>query len=182
MAEKDYHRFVTLAEAMHHFGLSRQQLLKWEKNGRIKTERVTLKSGGHRRFDLASYVHERVTDTRINIRERGSYCYFRTENPEFDKELDREKRYLKLKYPSYQQLEDYGSGEDSRRKMYRLLLRDVMSRKVAVIIVTSKDAIATHPSTYLLYETVCKEHGVTIKVAKIPPVSEFPYPDDPSEE
>ncbi len=129
MADK---KFVKGGEASRIVGVSQQTLRIYADEGKIKSIRTP---GGTRLYDITGYVE------RGNNKDELKVCYCRVSSHGQKSDLERQVKYMELKYPGYEIIRDVGSGINFKRPGLRKIIDYAISGKLKKIVVSYKDRL-----------------------------------------
>jgi predicted site-specific integrase-resolvase len=137
-------KFVTTKKAKEILGIHQQTLYNWEKKGKIKTIRT---AGGQRMYNVDEYLktyanfdYEKEKAIE-DIKSKLNICYVRVSTLSQKDDLERQKKYMKTKYPKYVLIEDIGSGINFNRKGFRRIIKYAIGGKVNKLVVAFKDRL-----------------------------------------
>lgn len=140
--------YVTPKEAQKYYKVSRDTLRRWADKEKISFK---ITEGGHRRYAI-----EEKKETRKKI------IYARVSSKKQERDLQRQIRVLKNKYPSYRIIKDIGSGINYKRKGFKTLLELILSNDVEEIVVYSKDRLSRFSMP--LIEDICQHYNTKITI------------------
>ena len=163
-------KFVTTKKAKEILGVHLLTLYNWEKQGKLETIRTP---GGHRLYNVEKYLatygdkkyeknmneeNEKQTEKiKDNNKEKQNICYVRVSTLGQKEDLERQKKYMKDKYPSYTLIEDIGSGINFNRKGLRRIISLAISGKINKLVVAYKDRLTRFG--FELIEDIIKEYS-----------------------
>lgn len=133
-----------------------ETLKQWEIQGKIK---ATKTKGGHRR-----YFYANIIDT-INQRTeepKKQFIYARVSSTKQKNDLERQVAALKEAYPSFDVIQDVGSGINFRRRGFISLLDNVLGGNVSQIVVSHRDRLTRFG--FELFQMLFTRFGVTLTV------------------
>lgn len=105
--------------------------------------------GKNRYYNLNKYLHEKgLTENNVKI------CYCRVSSNKQKNDLERQKEYMKEKYPKYEIISDIGSGLNFNRKGLLKIIDYAMKGKINEVVVAYKDRLAR--IGYELIENIIK--------------------------
>ena len=136
-------------------------LRDWAKNGKIETIRT---AGNHRLYNVEKYLKEQKKekirddlDSDESEEERKKICYVRVSTYGQKDDLERQKKYMKKKYPEYEIIEDIGSGINFNRRGLRKIIKLAIGGKIKKLVVAHKDRLTRFG--YELIEDIIKEYS-----------------------
>lgn len=124
-------RWLKPSQAVEHFDVCEQTLRNWANSGKIKHKETI---GGHRRY-LVPVLGKHEPN-------RSSIVYARVSSTKQKPDLERQKNYLRTKYPDHELVFDIGSGVNFERPGLRSLLERCMQGSVAEVVVSHRDRLA----------------------------------------
>jgi len=132
-------RFLPISEAAHLLGVSITTLRRWEREGKIISQRTP---AGHRRYDLSqvkpNFLHAHDSN-------RTTVAYARVSSHDQKNDLERQKQVLELYCAkqgwTFEVITDLGSGMNYYKKGLKRLLNDILSDKIGRLVVAHKDRL-----------------------------------------
>ena len=156
--------WITPKKAKELLSVTNKTLHEWDKKGKIRTVRDP---AGHRRYnkeDIQNYLACCIPSPLQ--KERCKICYCRVSSKKQMDDLERQKRFFQLKYPSYELVTDIGSGLNWKRKGLQTLLERAMCRDIEEIVVAHKDRLCRF--AYELLEYIFYYNKVKLMVLNKP--------------
>lgn len=162
-------KYVNTKKAKEILGVHVLTLYNWEKKGKIDTIRT---AGGQRLYNVEKYLathgdkqyeeklnkeNENKLEETKDKKEKENICYVRVSTIGQKDDLERQKKYMKEKYPEYTIIEDIGSGINFNRKGLRRIINLAISGKVNKLVVAYKDRLTRFG--YELIEDLIKEYS-----------------------
>lgn len=148
--------FLTINELSKELNVSKSTLRRWEKEGKIKSERTI---GGHRRY-LKKDVKTESNDNKNVI----AYARVSTHSQKYD--LERQKQLLELYCTKngyrYTIISDLGSGLNYKKKGLLELLNLIEDNKVSKIVLTHKDRLLRFGSEIIFY--ICGLKNIDVEI------------------
>ena len=158
--------YVPAKKAKEILGVHIGTLYNWEKACKLETIRT---AGGHRLYNVNKYLetytnidyepnNENISEQieKENI-EKVNICYVRVSTVNQKNDLERQKKYMTDKYPTYMLIEDIGSGINFNRKGLRKIIKLAISGKINRVVVAFKDRLARFG--FELIEDLIKEYS-----------------------
>lgn len=149
-------RLVPIKEASAILGVSVDTLRRWEKEGKITSQRT---DGGHRRYDVSSLVQ---TSAKI----LPTVCYARVSSHDQKDDLVRQSAVLEAwcKQHGYEAiiLKDLGSGLNYKKRGLKTLLLLITQKEVSRLVVTHKDRLLRFGSELIF--SLCEQFGVEVVI------------------
>lgn len=150
----------SIKEAAELLGISVSTLRRWEKEGKITSDRT---SGGHRRYSiehLSSVKRMQFNTTRLTI----GYCRVSSSDQKDDlkRQIDHVSHYCIAKGYSFRIIEVLGSGLNYHKKGLKELIHLIQTNQVERIVINYKDRLLRFG--FELLEQMCQFHGVEIEV------------------
>lgn len=153
--------YLNIDELSKKLKVSKHTLRRWEKEGKITSERTI---GGHRRY-LDVDLHNNLDVTC----ERFAIAYARVSTYGQKEDLVRQKQVLEMYCSSkgykYKVIEDIGSGINYKKKGLKELLGLIMSGEIDRIIITHKDRLLRFGSELIFH--ICELSGIKIDIINL---------------
>ena len=145
--------YVNAKEAKKILNVTTMTLRRWDESGKIETMRTT---GGHRMYNIEKYMREnrgnkKMTDVREDI------CYIRVSTNKQKEDLDRQREYMKKRYPKNKIIEDIGSGINFNRTGLKKIIEMGIEGKINKLIVAYKDRLTRFG--YEMIENIIKKYS-----------------------
>lgn len=159
-------KYVPTKKAKEILGVHLQTLYNWEKKGKIETIRT---AGGQRLYNVEKYIKnnggkkeikenkEEDKEDKEGNKERLNICYIRVSTLNQKDDLERQKKYMQNKYPTYTIIEDIGSGINFNRRGIRKIIKYAIEGKINILAVAYKDRLTRFG--YDLIEDLIKEYS-----------------------
>lgn len=125
--------YVKRKEAMKILGISYITLYKIAENKEIDT----IKVGENTLYNINKYLRER----NVTKQEKIKICYCRVSSSKQKADLERQKTYMKEKFPTHQIIEDIGSGINYERKGLLQILEKAVNGEIDEVVITYKDRL-----------------------------------------
>lgn len=166
----DRTKYIGGKETCKILGVHRNTLYLWEEKGLIETIRSTAK--GKRYYNVEKYLKEQGQECKISNdkkeikcskiedlikKERIKICYARVSSIGQKDDLERQKEELKKNYPSYELIEDIGSGINLTKKGLLKIIELGIKGKIEDLVVVHKDRLARFG--YDLIEYIIKTYS-----------------------
>lgn len=129
--------FIRKKEVLKILKVHYQTLYRMEERGEIEVKRT---NGGHRLYNLKKYLRE--NNIKIKSDDKIKVCYCRVSSKKQNKDLEKQIKIMKEKYPDYKIIKDIGSGLNMQRKGLLELIELSINGKIDEIIITYKDRLA----------------------------------------
>ena len=127
--------YVSSQEACKLFQVSISTLRRWDNEGKIDTYRT---AGKQRRY--STQLLTKTNNTITNDVQKQKICYCRVSSTHQKNDLQRQKEYLKSKYPDYRIIQDIGSGINWKRSGLKTILELAMQKKPSRMYEDNKNA------------------------------------------
>ena len=155
-------KYVNSKKAQEILGVHIQTLYNWDKKGKIETIRT---AGGHRLYNVDKYLNEQKKEEQKNeeIREvnnginKKNICYVRVSTISQRDDLIRQKKYMEENYPTYEIIEDIGSGINLNRRGLRKIIKYALNGEINELVIAYKDRLTRFG--YDLIEDLIKEYS-----------------------
>ena len=128
--------YVSSQEACKLFQVSISTLRRWDNEGKIDTYRT---AGKQRRY--CTQLLTKTNNTITNDVQKQKICYCRVSSTHQKNDLQRQKEYLKSKYPDYRIIQDIGSGINWKRSGLKTILELAMQKKLETVVVAHRDRL-----------------------------------------
>lgn len=120
-------------------GCCTRTLQDWDKKGLIEVRRT---AGGRRRYNLQKYITDNNLQELIKKPEiRKNVIYCRVSSHDRKDDLERQIKFLQEKYPTYELIQDIGSGINFKRKGLQQLIQYAIENKLNEVVITYKDRL-----------------------------------------
>lgn len=151
---------IGIGRAADELGVSRDTLRRWEKSGKIKSER-TIK--GHRRYILASLLGASPRKVPFS---KKTIAYARVSSHDQKEDLSRQIRVLEsfcaAKGWAYETIGDLGSGLNYNKRGLRHLIRTICLSQVDRLVLTHKDRLLRFGSELIF--SLCEQFGIEVVI------------------
>jgi excisionase family DNA binding protein len=147
---------ISIGKAANLLGVSKGTLRRWEKEGKIQSER-TFK--GHRRYE----------DSKISGFKRGkkpavTLGYARVSSHDQKQDLQRQVELLETYCSShgwtYEILQDLGSGLNYQKKGLKQLIKKICSKSIQRLVLTHKDRLLRFGAELIF--SLCEQFGIEV--------------------
>lgn len=146
--------YVTTQKAKKMLGVHEKTLQNWDRDKKIETIRTP---GGRRMYNVNKYIRDNNIDYKKEIKKiettenekknenvdnkKKNICYVRVSTVGQKDDLKRQKEYMKNKYPTYEMIEDIGSGINFNRRGLRKIINMAISGEIETLVVAYKDRL-----------------------------------------
>jgi excisionase family DNA binding protein len=132
-------KLIPISDAADALGVSKTTLRRWEREGRLKSERT---HAGHRRYDLSKIKPELI---HAGDSIRKTIAYARVSSHDQKTDLERQKQVLELYCArqgwTFEVIADLGSGMNYHKKGLKRLLTDILNDKIGRLVIAHKDRL-----------------------------------------
>lgn len=163
--------YVSQKEACKFFGVSTSTLRRWDKQNKIKTIRTP---SNYRRYDISSVKQTKNKNSIVMSKKKMCYC--RVSSKKQMDNLERQKDYLKSKYPNHEIISDIGSGINWKRKGLLSILEQSNNGLIEEVVVAHKDRLARF--AFELIQWLLEKNGCKLVVLNEPISEEEKLTDD----
>ena len=163
--------YVSQKEACKFFGVSTSTLRRWDKQNKIKTIRTP---SNYRRYDISSV--KQTKNKKSIVMSKKKMCYCRVSAKKQMDDLERQKDYLKSKYPNHEIISDIGSGINWKRKGLLSILEQSNNGLIEEVVVAHKDRLARF--AFELIQWLLEKNGCKLVVLNEPISEEEKLTDD----
>ena len=163
-------KYVGGKEASKILGVHQRTLYQWEEKKLIETIRTP---GGKRLYNVSKYLEEhsdfknKKSDDDINneidnndfskINEKLNICYVRVSSLGQKDDLERQKEFMKKKYPKHLIIEDIGSGLNLNKRGIKKIIKLGIAGKINEVVVAYKDRLTRFG--FELIEEIIKDYS-----------------------
>lgn len=158
-------KYVSRKIVLKTLGISPLTLIKMVKNRRIE---IIETIGGQRKYNVTKYIEDNkqtaiipnINDDKNKIDTNSNkinICYVRVSTITQKDDLERQKKFMKNKYPTYEIIEDIGSGINFNRKGLRKIIKMAIKGEINKLVVAYKDRLTRFG--YELIEDLIKEYS-----------------------
>ena len=131
-------KLFKIGQAAKALGVSPSTLRRWERNGKITSERT---EGLHRLYRLSQFTLAK----KLTIRERKTIAYGRVSSNDQKADLERQKKVLEMYCASrgwkFELITDLGSGMNYYKKGLKKLLNAIIEGDIGRLVLTHKDRL-----------------------------------------
>lgn len=160
---------VSIGKAAEELGVSRDTLRRWEKSGRITSERT---AKGHRRYNLGGLLSDPVKKI---LPEKKTIAYARVSSHDQKQDLVRQAKVLESFCAAngwtYEVIEDLGSGLNYNKRGLKYLIRSICSKSADRLVLTHKDRLLRFGSELIF--SLCEQFGIEVVVINATELSTF---------
>jgi len=149
---------ISIGKAANLLGVSKETLRRWEKSGKIESERTR---NNHRRYDqnkLLGLNEKKTSNEDVTI------AYARVSSHDQRKDLERQVALLESYCAShgwnYEIIQDLGSGLNYHKKGLKKLINIICSRRLKRLVLTHKDWLLRFGAEIIF--SLCEQFGVEI--------------------
>jgi len=143
-------------------GVHQRTLYQWDHKGLIETLRTP---GGKRMYNVDKYLKEAKKEfkNKEKIEEsedknkRYKIVYVRVSSQSQKDDLERQKIYMKKRYPNHDLIEDIGSGMNLNKRGIRKIIKLAIENKLDELVVAYKDRLTRFG--FELIEDLIKEYS-----------------------
>ena len=143
-------------------GVHQRTLYQWDHKGLIETLRTP---GGKRMYNVDKYLKEAKKEfkNKEKIEEsedknkRYKIVYVRVSSQSQKDDLERQKIYMKKRYPNHDLIEDIGSGMNLNKRGIRKIIKLAIENKIDELVVAYKDRLTRFG--FELIEDLIKEYS-----------------------
>jgi putative resolvase len=154
-------KLLTISEAAKRLGVSAQTLRRWDREGKLPSERT---KGGQRRYDISALRPElfRATDDA----ERKTIAYARVSSHDQKDDLERQKQVLEVYCAAqgwtFEIVSDLGSGMNYHKKGLRRLIDSVIDNNIGRLVLTHKDRLLRFGAELVF--AICEARNVEVVI------------------
>ena len=153
--------YVGGQEASRILGVHQRTLYIWEDKKLIDTIRTP---GGKRMYNVNKYINDNKENLKmngnndnININNKQNICYIRVSSISQKDDLERQRQVMVKKYPSYEIIEDIGSGLNLNKRGIKKIIKLGIEGKINELVIAYKDRLTRFG--YELIEEIIKDYS-----------------------
>jgi putative resolvase len=158
---------VSIQAAAAQLGVREETLRRWEKAGKITSERT---ARGHRRYDLAvlrtaaEKREPKVLDQAASARVTIGYARVASPDqlPDLQQQIGGVEIYCATHSWSYEIVQDHGSGLNYRKRGLRELIRRICSGEVERLVLTHQDRLMRFGAELVF--ALCEHFGTEVVI------------------
>lgn len=151
---------ASIGKAAKELGVSQDTLRRWERAGKITSER-TLR--GHRRYDLSKLTG--IAPRKVSS-QLPTLAYARVSSNDQKEDLDRQALVLENFCSAngwiYEIIQDLGSGLNFQKRGLKRLIQKICSGKIERLVLTHKDRLLRFGAELIF--ALCEEFGIEVVV------------------
>ena len=154
-------KLLTISEAAKALGVSAQTLRRWDREGKLKSERT---KGGQRRYDISALRPElfRAADDA----ERKTIAYARVSSHDQKADLERQKQVLEAYCAAqgwtFEVVSDLGSGMNYHKKGLKRLIENIIDNNIGRLVLTHKDRLLRFGAELVF--SICEARNVEVVI------------------
>ncbi len=160
---------TSIGKAAEELGVSRDTLRRWEKSGKITSERT---AKGHRRYNLAALLG---ASPRKDSSKKKTIAYARVSSHDQKEDLSRQIQVLESFCAAngwtYEIIEDLGSGLNYNKRGLRNLIRFICLSQVDRLVLTHKDRLLRFGAELIF--SLCEQFGIEVVIINKTEASTF---------
>lgn len=151
---------VDIKKASEFLSVSKETLRRWEKEGKITSQRT---EGKHRRYDV-SVLKNMIDSTNVLNKLVVGYCRVSSKKQEGDlqRQINTVESYCSSRGYQFKIISDIGSGLNYKKKGLLELIDLIQNRQISKIVVNYKDRLVRFGIEMLEY--LCKINFVDIEI------------------
>ena len=147
---------LMINEAADLLGVSTKTLRRWEKEGKMKSQRT---AGGHRRYAVQDLIGGKKT-------KGTTLCYARVSSHDQKEDLKRQclvlESYSASQGFSFELIQDLGSGMNYKKKGLNRLLKLLCTGNIDRLVITHKDRLLRFGSELVF--AICEIFGIEVVI------------------
>ena len=141
--------YKTRKEACEILGIHYHTLYKMAKDRKIEAVKI----GSRQMYNIEKYIRE----NKLEKSNKRRICYCRVSSKKQKDDLERQKEYMKNKYPTYEIISDIGSGLNFKRNGLNEIIDSAIKGEIEIVVVSYKDRLARFG--YELVENLIKKYS-----------------------
>ncbi|WP_192483734.1 MULTISPECIES: IS607 family transposase [Cysteiniphilum] len=153
-------KFYSIGEAANYLGVSVSTLRRWEKEGKITSERT---KGGQRRYPISVLepnLKKSESQTKLTV------AYARVSSHDQKSDLERQKQLLEMYCASkgwtFELLADLGSGMNYNKKGLKKLIQKILTGEIGRLVITHKDRLLRFGAELVF--SICEMKNVEVVI------------------
>ena len=153
-------KFYSIGEAANYLGVSVSTLRRWEKEGKITSERT---KGGQRRYPISVLepnLKKSESQTKLTV------AYARVSSHDQKSDLERQKQLLEMYCASkgwtFELLADLGSGMNYNKKGLKKLIQKILTGEIGRLVITHKDRLLRFGAELIF--SICEMKNVEVVI------------------
>jgi excisionase family DNA binding protein len=154
-------KLLTISEAAKALGVSAQTLRRWDREGKLSSERT---KGGQRRYDISALRPELFR--AIDDAERKTIAYARVSSHDQKDDLERQKQVLEVYCAAqgwtFEIVSDLGSGMNYHKKGLRRLIDNIIDNNIGRLVLTHKDRLLRFGAELVF--AICEARNVEVVI------------------
>jgi putative resolvase len=154
-------KLLTISEAAKALGVSAQTLRRWDREGKLKSERT---KGGQRRYDISALRPELFR--AVDDAERKTIAYARVSSHDQKDDLERQKQVLEVYCAAqgwtFEIVSDLGSGMNYHKKGLRRLIDNIIDNNIGRLVLTHKDRLLRFGAELVF--AICEVRNVEVVI------------------
>lgn len=154
---------LSIGKAAKKAGVHEQTLRRWEATGKIKACRTATNQRRYEIAEIEKVICENKRELNIEVPNRRKIIYCRVSSTHQKEDLERQKEYMRTRYPDHELFSDISSGTHYQRPGIRKVLELVMQGVVEEIAVASKDRAGRFG--FDLFELLLKKYDCKLVIA-----------------
>ena len=143
--------FVSPKKASEYYKVTKETLRLRAISGEIE---YIITPGGHHRYKIIPIDVSKCTKTKV--------IYARVSSQKQKKDLEKQIKFIKSKYPDYKVIKDIGPGFNFERRGFVTLLEQVFNRKIEEIVIAYNDRLVRIGFSFILF--ICKHFDTKLTV------------------
>jgi putative resolvase len=151
---------ISIGAAAKHLGVSQDTLRRWERAGKISSERTPR---GHRRYDLSKLPGFFPKASELK---KHTLAYARVSSHDQKEDLVRQAEVLEnfciANGWTHEVIQDLGSGLNFQKRGLKKLIQMICSEKIERLILTHKDRLLRFGSELIF--SLCEQFGVEVVI------------------
>jgi excisionase family DNA binding protein len=147
---------ISIGKAAKLLGVSKDTLRRWEKDGKIHSER-TFK--GHRRYEdtkISGFKRADRSDVTLGYARVSSH----DQKQDLQRQVELLESYCSAKGWTYEILQDLGSGLNYQKKGLKQIIKKICSKSIQRLVLTHKDRLLRFGSELIF--SLCEQFGVEV--------------------
>lgn len=149
---------ISIGKAAKLLGVSRDTLRRWEKEGKITSQRTL---NGHRRYSQSEISHHRK---KSPFESKITLGYARVSSHDQKKDLSRQIELLEAFCSTngwkHEIIKDLGSGLNYQKKGLKQLIKKICSKAIQRLVLTHRDRLLRFGSELIF--SLCEQFGVEV--------------------
>jgi predicted site-specific integrase-resolvase len=154
-------KYVSSGKACKALGISFSTLIRWDKQGKLKSQRTPTNRRMYKLEDISTY---NPLDKNINTTGLKTIAYARVSSHDQKKDLETQAKLLEMFCASkgfqYELIKDLGSGMNYNKKGLQSIINQIIDNKIGRLVITHKDRLLRFGAELIF--SICEAKNVEV--------------------